>query len=221
MNKAINVIYLGRPGMLCDITGMVEKRGCNIVYAEKFILERGINQGKASVFMEIDGSDEAVQGIAKDLNAMDAIFKVSIHDSFEKIFGSRVIIIGGGAQVAQVAVGAVNEADRHNLRGEHISVDTIPLVGEDAIANAVSVVSRLSRASILVLAGGLMGGRITEEVRRLQGEGMPVIALRMAGSVPKQADLVVTDPLQAGIFAVMHVAKTAAFDIARVKGQEF
>jgi energy-converting hydrogenase B subunit Q len=132
-----------------------------------------------------------------------------------------VIIIGGGAQVAQVAVGAVNEADRHNLRGERISVDTIPLVGEGAIADAVSAVRRLPRASILVLAGALMGGRITEEMKKLQEEGIPVIALKMAGSVPGQADLVVTDPIQAGTFAVMHVASTAVFDISRVQGREF
>jgi energy-converting hydrogenase B subunit Q len=152
---------------------------------------------------------------------MDDIFEVSLYPSFEKIYGSRAIIIGGGAQVAQVAVGAVNEADRHNLRGERISVDTIPLVGENAIADAVSAVSRLPRASILVLAGSLMGGKITEEVKKLQEEGIPVIALKMAGSVPEQADLVVTDPIQAGTFAVMHIASTAVFDINRVRGKEF
>jgi energy-converting hydrogenase B subunit Q len=184
-------------------------------------MERGLNRGKASVYMEIDGREEVVREMALELGDLDSIFEVSIHEPFEKIFGSRVIIIGGGAQVAQVAVGAVSEADRHNLRGERISVDTIPLVGEDAIADAVRAVSRLPRASILVLAGALMGGRITEEVKRLQAEGIPVIALKMAGSVPDQADLVVTDPIQAGTFAVMHVASTAVFDITRVRGREF
>ena len=41
--------------------------------------------------------------------------------------------MGGGAQVGQVALGAIAEADRHNIRGERISVDTIPLVGEDEL----------------------------------------------------------------------------------------
>jgi energy-converting hydrogenase B subunit Q len=218
MSTAINVICLDRPGMLRDIAGVVAKRGGNIAYTQQFVIERGLNQGKASVYMEIDGS---VDGLVEELQSLDSIAEVSVHQSFEKIYGSRVIIIGGGAQVAQVAVGAVNEADRHNLRGERISVDTIPLVGEAAIADAVSAVSRLPRASILVLAGALMGGRITEEVKRLQEEGIPVIALKMAGSVPAAADLVVTDPIQAGTFAVMHVASTAVFDIARVRGQEF
>lgn len=221
MSTAINVICLDRPGMLRDIAGAVAKRGGNIVYTQQFVVERGLNRGKASVYMEIDGQKEVIREMVEELEDFDSILEVSIYEPFEKIFGSRVIIIGGGAQVAQVAVGAVNEADRHNLRGERISVDTIPLVGEAAIADAVSAVSRLPRASILVLAGALMGGRITEEVQRIQEEGIPVIALKMAGSVPDQADLVVTDPIQAGTFAVMHVASTAVFDISRVRGREF
>lgn len=221
MSTAINVICLDRPGMLRDIAGSVAKRGGNIVYTQQFVVERGMNQGKASVYMEIDCPAGDVSGIVQELEAFNSIFEVSIHKPFEKIYGSRVIIIGGGAQVAQVAVGAVSEADRHNLRGERISVDTIPLVGEDAIADAVSAVRRLPRAGILVLAGALMGGRITDEIKKLQAEGIPVIALKMAGTVPEQADLVVTDPIQAGTFAVMHIASTAVFNISRVQGRVF
>jgi energy-converting hydrogenase B subunit Q len=204
--------------MLRDIAGAVANRGGNIVYTQQFVLDRGKNEGKSMVYMEIDGY---VEEMVEDLRRMDSVLEVTTHLPFEEIYGSRVIIIGGGAQVAQVAVGAVSEADRHNLRGERISVDTIPLVGEKAIADAVSAVSRLHRASILVLAGALMGGRITEEVKKLRDKGIPVIALKMAGSVPEQADMVVTDPIQAGTFAVMHVAKTAVFDITRVQGREF
>ena len=50
--------------------------------------------------------------------------------SLAKIYGKRIIVMGGGAQVGQVAMGAIAEADRHNIRGERISVDTIGLVGE-------------------------------------------------------------------------------------------
>ncbi|HPJ31016.1 MAG TPA: DUF5612 domain-containing protein, partial [Methanothrix sp.] len=214
MSTALNLICENRPGVLRDIAGVVASLGGNIEYTQQFVLERGVNRGKATVYMEID---QLARGMVEDLEALPSVMEVSVHQSFEKIYGSRVIIIGGGAQVAQAAVGAVNEADRHNLRGERISVDTIPLVGEDPIADAVNAVGRLHRASVLVLAGALMGGRISEEVQRLQEEGIPVIALKMAGSVPRYADLVVTDPIQAGTFAVMHVAKTAIFDIKRVR----
>jgi energy-converting hydrogenase B subunit Q len=138
-----------------------------------------------------------------------------------QIFGKRVIVIGGGAQVGQVALGAVSEADRHNLRGERISVDTIPLVGEANLAAAVRAVIDLPRAKMLVLAGALMGGDITVAVREVRAAGIPVIALNMAGSVPDAADLVVSDPVQAGVMAVMAVADTATFDVRRLPGRKF
>jgi energy-converting hydrogenase B subunit Q len=50
------------------------------------------------------------------------------------------------------------------------------------------------------------------EVRAL---GLRVISLNMAGSVPDAADLVVSDPVQAGVMAVMAVADTAQFDLLR------
>ncbi|HMK72075.1 MAG TPA: DUF5612 domain-containing protein, partial [Myxococcaceae bacterium] len=107
--------------------------------------------------------------------------------------------------------------DRHNIRGEHISVDTIPLVGEKALADAVRAVARLPRASALVLAGSLMGGEIEQAVREVRARGLLVISLNMAGSVPEAADLVVTDPVQAGVMAVMAIADTARFTVERLK----
>jgi energy-converting hydrogenase B subunit Q len=134
---------------------------------------------------------------------------------FAKIYGKRIIVMGGGAQVGQVALGAISEADRHNIRGERISVDTIPLVGEQELAAAVRSVVRLPRARILVLAGALMGGDITNAVQEVRTQGLYVISLNMAGSVPDAADLVVSDPVQAGVMAVMAVADTARFDMMK------
>jgi len=42
-----------------------------------------------------------------------------------------------------------------------------------------------------------------------------------AGSVPDAADLVVTGPVQAGVMAVMAVADTAKFNVARPKQRVF
>ena len=114
------------------------------------------------------------------------------------VFGKRIIVVGGGAQVAQVALGAVSEADRHNLRGERISVDTIPLVGEENIAAAVRAVADLPRARLLVLAGSIMGGDISVAAEELRAVGIPIIALNMVGSITEHVDLVVSDPVQAG-----------------------
>ena len=74
---------------------------------------------------------------------------------------------------------------------------------------------RLPRVRLLVLAGSLMGGDITRAVEEVRQNGLYVISLNMAGSVPDAADLVVTDPVQAGVMAVMAIADTAKFDIVR------
>ncbi len=218
--SAISIICENRTGILRDISGLIAKYDGNITYAQLFILERGQHEGKASLYMEVEGISD-IDLLIKAIQKLHSVVKVDTHAPFEKIYGKRVIIIGGGAQVAQVAMGAINEADRHNIRGERISVDTMPVVGEANLAEAVEAVSRLHRAEVLVLAGSLMGGRITEEVKKLRAQGIPVISLNMAGSVPEHSDLVVSDPIQAGTFAVMHIAKTAVFDIARVRGRRF
>ena len=65
------------------------------------------------------------------------------------------------------------------------SVDTIPLVGEENIAEAVDAVNRLPRVGVLVLAGSLMGGKITETVRKLKEnhEDLIVITLNIRVSL--------------------------------------
>ena len=107
------------------------------------------------------------------------------------IYGKRILIMGGGAQVGQVAIGAISEADRHNIRGERISVDTNPLAGEAPLAAAVRAL------------------------------GLLVVSLNMAGSVPDATDLVVTDPVQSGVMTVMAIADTAKFAVGRLQRRVF
>jgi energy-converting hydrogenase B subunit Q len=73
----------------------------------------------------------------------------------------------------------------------------------------------------LVLAGSLMGGDIERAVREVRAQGLIVVSLNMAGSVPQAADLVVTDPLQAGVMTVMAVAETAKFRVDRLTNRVF
>lgn len=204
------------PGVLHEITGVIARHKGDIALVE--ILERGPDTTR--FYLELDlPADHAP--LVDELQEMRIVRSVRAVESFQRIFGKRVIIIGGGAQVGQVAIGAVSEADRHNIRGEHISVDTIPLVGEKALAEAVRAVSRLPRARAVVLAGALMGGDIEKAVREVREQGLLVVSLNMAGSVPDAADFVVTDPVQAGVMAVMAVADTAQFQTGRLKRRVF
>ena len=66
-----------------------------------------------------------------------------------------------------------------------------------------------------------MGGDITEAVKEVRAMGLLVVSLNMAGSVPDAADLVVTDPVQAGVMTVMAVADTARFRVGLLKRRVF
>jgi energy-converting hydrogenase B subunit Q len=205
------------PGVLHQLTGVIFRQGGDITSVA--ILDN--EKETASVFFEIAAGADAVAAIEREMQGLDVVLRVGRTTTLQKVYGKRLIIMGGGAQVGQVAIGAISEADRHNIRGERISVDTIPLVGEKALADAVRAVARLPRAKALVLAGSLMGGEIEAAVREVRDKGLLVISLNMAGSVPEAADLVVSDPVQAGVMAVMAIADTAAFNVARLKSRVF
>ncbi|HEX2924427.1 MAG TPA: DUF5612 domain-containing protein [Chloroflexota bacterium] len=213
---AIAVQTLDRPGVLHSLTGVILAQNANISYVD--IYDRA--EGRSTAYFELEGVTDP-RALMAEMSRLDAVLSVEEIPSFWKIFGKRIIVVGGGAQVGQVVLGAVSEADRHNIRGERISVDTIPLVGEKELAAAVRAVARLPRARAVVLAGSLMGGEITQAVREVKAKGIVVISLNMAGSVPDEADLVVTDPVQAGVMAVMHVASTAKFDVRRQQGRRY
>jgi energy-converting hydrogenase B subunit Q len=204
------------PGVLHQLTGIISQHQGDI--SSVAIVEHTPVDSRIDFEIDLPGEPAL---LARDLEQLAVVRSVNVVASLQKIYGKRIIIIGGGAQVGQVAIGAISEADRHNIRGEHISVDTIPLVGEQPLADAVRAVARLPRACALVLAGSLMGGDIENAVREVRAKGLPVISLNMAGSVPEAADLVVSDPVQAGVMAVMAVADTAKFNLARLKRRVF
>ena len=204
------------PGVLSEITRVIATHPANIRSIESL----GQRDDGFTVYLELDPLDDYQQLRAK-LGALAVVQRIEEPPSLMSVYGKRVIIMGGGAQVGQVAVGAISEADRHNIRGERISVDTIPLVGEEALASAVRAVVRLPRVRLLVLAGSLMGGDIARAVEEVQKKGLIVISLNQAGSVPDVADLVVSDPVQAGVMAVMAIADTAKFDIVRQQKRRY
>ncbi len=216
MQHAMLVTIEDRPGVLFQLTKVLAEHEANISYVD--IMHKVSEPVRIYFEFEISG---AAAGVVDGFRRIPEVTDVETAPPLMKIYGKRIIIMGGGAQVGQVAVGAIAEADRHNIRGERISVDTIPLVGEKELAAAVRAVARLPRVRLLVLAGALMGGDITKAVQEVRGKGLPVISLNMAGSVPDAADLVVSDPIQAGVMAVMAVADTAKFDILRQKNRRY
>ena len=212
MIDAINMRTIDKPGVLRKVTDYLAKNGINIVYTHLYME----SDDHASTYIELDHVDN-IEEVLSEIMEFPEVKEVKLSPSMDKVWGKRIIIVGGGAQVSQVALGAITEADRHNIRGERIIVDTLPLAGEKKLTEAVRAVGCLPRVGCLVLAGSLMGGSIVDAIDEIKNKyGVKVISLNMVGSVRDHADLVVTDPVQAGVMAVMSIAKTAKFDIDRV-----
>ena len=213
----IEILSASGPGILHATTGVIARHNGNIISVE--IIEGG-ESGTDHTYFEIEAQGDPGP-MLEDLRKLPIVRHADQVETMEKIYGKRIIIVGGGAQVGQVAMGAILEADRHNIRGEHISIDTIPLVGEQPLAAAVRAAGRLPRVKAIVMAGSLMGGDIENAVREVRAQGLLVVSLNMASSVPDAADLVVTDPVQAGVMTVMAVADTAKFSVGRLTRRVF
>ena len=214
---ALEIIAEDRIGLMADIAIKASTLGCNLTYIQSWIE----HDGSTHILIQAEEHSTAEE-LENALADIPSIRNVSSRPTYRKTYGKRVIILGGGAQVATVATGAIAEADRHNIRGETISVDTIAVVGEEEIAQAVRAVGRLHRAALLVLAGALMGGEISRAVDEIRGVyGIPVISLKMAGSVNKHSDLVVTDPVAAGVMAVMAISHIGQFNLLELEGNVF
>jgi energy-converting hydrogenase B subunit Q len=207
---AVLTTIADRPGMLYALSKVLADHEADIKYVD-------IHPGdpQSDIYFEFTLDNSSAEPVLQDLRKVAGVTRAEEMPTFGKIYGKRIIVMGGGAQVGMVAMGAIAEADRHNIRGERISIDTIPLVGEHELAAAVRATARLPRVKLLVLAGALMGGEITRAVEDVRKAGLRVISLNMAGSVPDAVDLVVSDPVQAGVMAVMAVADTAKFDLMR------
>jgi len=210
----VQVVTDPGPGILHQMTGVIAAHKGNIVTVQI------VTGSEDRVYFEIELQGDPAP-IIEGLRKLPVVRDARQVETMQKIYGKRIIVVGGGAQVGQVCLGAILEADRHNIRGEHISVDTIPLVGEENLAAAVRAAARLPRVCAIVLAGALMGGDITKAVKEVREMGLLVVSLNMAGSVPDAADLVVTDPVQAGVMTVMAVAETAKFRVDKLTRRRF
>ena len=140
------VVAFNGPGVLHQLTGVIAAHQGDIRSIS--MIEEQPPDTRIYFELDLPGNTQGlasglVSSLVHDLKALDVVRSVEAVQTMQKIYGKRIIIMGGGAQVGQVAVGAIAEADRHNIRGEHISIDTIPLVGEEALASAVRATRRL------------------------------------------------------------------------------
>src|SRR5208337_653834 len=90
---ALNMFCKDKPGVLRDVAGMVAKHGGNITYTQQFIVDKGEQEGSSNVYMEVENVKD-IDDLVKALEKLSIVQLVTLHPSLDRIYGSRVIIIG-------------------------------------------------------------------------------------------------------------------------------
>src|SRR5262249_48175636 len=117
-----------RPGLLHALTKAFADHNANITYVD-------IHGGDTTFEFTTDATTYPRVMADRALGA--GADKGHPAPSFWRFCGRRILTRGGGPQVGQGARAPIPKPHRHNIRGERISVDTIPLVGEHELAAAV------------------------------------------------------------------------------------
>src|SRR5579884_3407982 len=134
------------------------------------------------------------------------------------------VIYRHGANITYIATSAVAET-QIEMEGVRDDAGLIADLERLEVVHAVRRVPSFQEVfgkRVIVMGGGaLVGGEITDAVREIQAAGIIVVSTSMAGSVVDAVDLVVSDPLEAGVMSVMLIADTARFSIERVRGRRF
>jgi energy-converting hydrogenase B subunit Q len=88
---------IDEPGALHALTRVILEHRANITYVD--IAER--REHSSTVYFELeDVPDEAAAGVLmSDLEALKIVQAVERAPSFQKVYGKRIIVIGGGEMV--------------------------------------------------------------------------------------------------------------------------
>src|SRR5438105_12889350 len=86
---------LDRTGVLYEMTSVIVRHGGYIHSVD--ILERG---ERSAIYWELYGVDDEETLIA-DLEALEVVHTVERVPSMLEVYGKRIIVVGGGAQVGQ------------------------------------------------------------------------------------------------------------------------
>ena len=97
----VSVVAANQPGMLHELTGAIAVHSGNILSVESL---ESLNSSESRLYLEIEVP--RAQGLLTALNGLPGVQSATAEKSLQKIYGKRIIIMGGGAQVGQVALGA-------------------------------------------------------------------------------------------------------------------
>src|SRR5258708_32933622 len=98
------IMVRDQPGSLYQLTRVIWEHRANIDYVD---LSPGAD-GHSRIYLELKAV-ASQSTLLHDIGALDVVESVEQMPTFALIYGKRVIVIGGGAQVGQVALGAISE----------------------------------------------------------------------------------------------------------------
>src|SRR3954463_13327012 len=98
---ALMICTPDEPGMLHALTRVILEHQANITYVD--IAER--HEDSSTIYFELEDV-AAPDMLINDLGALPIVRVIEQAPSFAKVYGKRIIVVGGGAQVGQVVVGA-------------------------------------------------------------------------------------------------------------------
>ena len=111
------------PGVLHELTGVMARHHADITLVE--ILESG--PAKSRIYFETTVPSSA-ETLEKDLAALPIARRVTVVKTFQRIYGKRIIIVGGGAQV-QVLVPSGRLPDILAALAADGTLDVVPVPG--------------------------------------------------------------------------------------------
>ena len=101
-NYSLTIKSDEKKGVLDDITSIIVAHEVNISYTHLFIEKNNVG----TIDLELENVED-IDSLIADLELLKEVKSVEIHSSQSNIYGKRIIIVGGGAQVSQVALGAI------------------------------------------------------------------------------------------------------------------
>src|SRR4051812_39772069 len=85
-------------GILFGLTRVLADHRANITQVD--LIQHGTQAAQVYLEFSFDGD---IEPLAHDLRGVPGVSSAEVLPSFAKIYGKRIIIMGGGAQVGQVA----------------------------------------------------------------------------------------------------------------------
>ena len=155
---ALSIITENRTGVLRDVATVMADYQANIQMIQQSILTTGPNIGKAYLYFEFKECGDH-GGLIADLARVPSVVAVTTYPPFSRIFGSRVISSAAALRWRRWRWGR-ERGDRHTSVASGYRWIRSPCRRAELCTAGCS--GPPPRASILVLAGSLMGGEIRE-----------------------------------------------------------